>query len=211
MPTLEIIQALIVLLPGFVTTGIVRALFVGAKESEFDKVVGSLIFSFINYTIYAGVLWIWSFFAGRGTTPDIMEMAPKTPLGLIVLSSIAVVTGFAAAFYQTNNGHKWFYKWKITNRSTRQNVWHDFFIDHAKTNIIVNLEDGRRLYGWPQAYSDNPTDASLFLTNADWLVVDEAGEQKSVPVGNGGILITNMMKIASIEVMGTQDAEQTTE
>ncbi len=66
MPTLEIIQALIVLLPGFVTTGIVRALFVGETESDFDKVVKSLIFSFLNYTIYAGVLWFWSLFSGHG-------------------------------------------------------------------------------------------------------------------------------------------------
>lgn len=207
MPTLEIIQALIVLLPGFVTTGIVRALFVGELQSEFDKVVNSLIFSFINYTIYSGVLWIWSLFTGRGVTPTILEMAPKTPSDLITLSLIAVATGFAVAFYQTNNGHKWLYKWKITRRSTRHNVWHDFFIDHAKTYVIVTFEDGRRLYGWPYGYSDNPSEPSLFLTKAEWLIVDEDGEQKRSPISDGGILITQTMKIASIEVMGTSDTE----
>lgn len=193
------------LLPGFVTTGIARALFVSETESEFDKVVKSLIFSFINYTIYAGVLGIWSLFTGRGAAPTILEMAPKTPAGLIVLSLIAVATGFCVAYYQTNNGHKWLYQWKITRRSTRHNVWHDFFIDHAQTYVIVTLEDGRRLYGWPYAYSDSASEPSLFLTQAEWLV-EEDGKQKRTPVGGGGILLTQIMKIASIEVMGTGDA-----
>ncbi len=134
-------------------------------------------------------------------------MAPKTSSGLIALSLIAISTGFAVAFYQTNNGHKWLYKWKITRRSTRQNVWHDFFIDHAKTYVIVTLEDGRRLYGWPYAYSDNSSEPSLFLTQAEWLIADGEGEQKRVPVSDGGILITQTMRIASIEVMGTSDAQ----
>jgi hypothetical protein len=206
VPTLEIVQALIVLLPGFVTTGIARALFVGEVENDFDKVVKSLIFSFVNYTIYAGVLWIWSLLSRTNTTsPTLLEMAPKTPGTLIVLSLIAVATGLVVAFYQTNNGHRTLYRFKITQRSTRQNVWHDFFLDHAKTYIIVNLEDGRRIYGWPYSYSDNPTEPSLFLTKAEWLSVDDEGQEKRISVADGGILLTSVLKIASIEVVGTQD------
>ncbi len=210
MPTLEIVQALIVLLPGFVTTGIVRALFVGASENDFDKVVKSLIFSFVNYTIYAGVLWFWSWFTRTSAAPPtLLEMAPKTPGGLIVLSLIAVAVGLIVAYYQTNNGHRALYRLKITQRSTRQNVWHDFFLDQAKTYVIVNLEDGRRIYGWPYSYSDQPAEPSLFLTRAEWLTTDEDGTEKRIPVADGGILLTAALKIASIEVVGTQDEPET--
>lgn len=190
------------------TTGVIRALFVGETENDSDKVVKSLIFSFVNYTIYAGFLGLWAFFFSRGQNNfNIVEMAPKTPGALVGFSLIALSTGLIMAFYKTNNGHKLLYKPKITKRTPRQNVWRDFFSDHAKTYVIVTFEDGRRLYGWPYAYSDNSAEPSLFLTKAEWLVTDETGEQKRFATGVGGILITQTMKIASIEVMGTDDAE----
>jgi hypothetical protein len=56
--TQDIIKGLMVLLPGFVTAGVIRALFVGETENDFDKVVRSLIYSFIDYTLYTLLVWI---------------------------------------------------------------------------------------------------------------------------------------------------------
>ena len=75
-------------------------------------------------------------------------------------------------------------------------VWFDIFTD-KKTYIIINFENGRRLYGWPEYYSDNPEDKSPFLCQAAW--IDK--EEKHIELDNKGILITPNEKIDTIEFL----------
>ena len=89
---------------------------------------------------------------------------------------------------------KFFRRLKVTDRTSRTNVWFDVFTD-IKSYIIVNFEDGRRLYGWPKYFSDDPNDKSLFLCHAAWIKDD--GEL--IKLDNRGILITPNEKIDTIE------------
>lgn len=125
MPTLDIIQALVVLLPGFVTTGVIRALFVGETENDFDKVIRSLIYALINYSIYAALLGTWFFFKynSGGAVPiysSLQELAPKAPLQLVWLVLISIVVGCIVAFYKNNDGHGFLLRrMRITYRSAQ--------------------------------------------------------------------------------------------
>lgn len=207
MPTLDIIQALVVLLPGFVTTGVIRALFVGETENDFDKVVKSLIYALINYAIYAALLGIWFFFKfhSGGAVPissNLQDLAPKSPLQLVWLVLISVAVGCIVARYKNNDGHGFLLRpLRITFRSARPSIWHDSFVEGTKYHVIVTLEDERRIIGWPVRYSDDVANPSVFLVDAAWL--DEQGQETAV--GNEGILILAPMKIASVEFLRSEE------
>ena len=85
-------------------------------------------------------------------------------------------------------------KFKVTDRTSRANLWFDVFTD-IKSYVIINFEDGRRLFGWPEYFSDDPNDKSLFLCQASWI----DGEGKLIDLDNRGILITPNEKIDTIE------------
>lgn len=200
--TQEIIEGLMVLLPGFVTAGVIRALFVGEMESDFDKVVRSLIYSFIDYVIYALLIWtIRSRSIAKPPHINLPPALPSHPLDLLGLGAVAIAVGLFIAWYKTNDGHRWILRrLRITQRTTRVNVWHDVFHDIRDAWVIVNFADGRRLFGWPTYYNDDAFQPYLFLAHAEWLY-EVDGEIKRLPAGEQGILLLPEMKIASIEFL----------
>jgi uncharacterized membrane protein YjjB (DUF3815 family) len=50
-PTLQALAALLVLLPGFLAAYILQALCVRRRQTELDKIVEALIFSFLIYFV----------------------------------------------------------------------------------------------------------------------------------------------------------------
>jgi len=97
--------------------------------------------------------------------------------------------------------HMKFFRWlKVTDRTSRTNVWFDVFTD-IKSYVIINFEDGRRLYGWPESFSDAPEDKSLFLCHAAWIGHDG----KLIKLDNRGILITPNERIDTIEFVKAKE------
>ena len=58
----------------------------------------------------------------------------------------------------------------------------------------VNLTDGRRLFGWPQYYSNHPEEGLLYLYDAAWI----DGDGQYVDLDAHGILLTRKDDIESI-------------
>lgn len=188
------------MLPGFVTTGIIRALTVSSEDGEFDKVVRALSYSFLNYAIFASI---------RNSKPLLKYLDPETtPLtgssDVALLGVIAVAMGCFVSAYKNNDWHRVLRKIKLTNRSSRPNIWHDSLVEGSKFHVVVTLEDGRRILGWPVRYSDNIENPALYLKEAVWLS-EENGVAKEVPTGNEGILLLAPMKIASVEFLRTEE------
>lgn len=196
MPSPDIFKVLLVLLPGFVTTGVVRALTISREEGEFDKVVRALSYSFINYVILAVVR---SSSATSYLDPAATPLS--RPIDIALLGLIALLMGCLVSAYKNNDWQRALRYLRLTYRSSRFDIWHDcLVVEGSKFHVVVTLEDGRRIMGWMLRYSDGMEKPVLFLKDATWLT--ESGD---IPTANEGILLLEPMKIASVEFSRTEE------
>ena len=57
---------------------------------------------------------------------------------------------------------------RLTRTASRPNEWYDAFY-RTERHVILHLKDGRRLFGWPLLYPQQPERGHIFLTGAEWL------------------------------------------
>ena len=93
---------------------------------------------------------------------------------------------------------------RITRRTSRTSVWHDTFAVEGDRFVVVHLNDGRRLTGYPKWYSTDPSDGFLFLDEPAWIVEAENDSTRDVLIAPGlhGTLL-NREKIHFIEFLPT--------
>lgn len=187
---LELLKVLTVLLPGFVTTGIIHSLCVEEVKTDLDKIVRALVYSFLTYCFLTITRSVISLFHHKQLPSlDVALTIPKNACDVVMLLSIAVILGLVVSLYREHDGHRWLRKLKITSRSTRFKIWHDVFIDKRNCDVALVLKDGRQLFGWPEYYSDDSEDGSIFLTQARWYYYNENNELIDESVPDPGILI----------------------
>lgn len=176
--------ALLILLPGFVSARIARSLSAQAQQSELERVIEALIFSFFTYVIYIAffgtslpIEWEPSFQVHRWRVVFLAGMA----CGLGILWGIVRSKDLALRLLR---------KWKLTERTSRESVWNDVF-SNLEGTAQVGLHDGRNLIGWIGRYSDSGKERSLFIERASW--VSEDGSL--VEIDGEGILLTDKAEI----------------
>jgi hypothetical protein len=193
---LQTLVALLVLLPGFVSSRIARSLSAQGQQSELERVIEALIFSFFNYVIYVVLFgtslpieWLPSFQVHRWRVLFLALMACL--LGLlwgIVRSQDLILRPLRA--------------WGLTERTSRQSVWNDAFLSLEGT-AQVGLKDGRNLIGHISRYSDADGERSLFLERAYW--VGEDGPPIEIP--GKGILLTDKAEIEFVMFLDTETSQ----
>jgi hypothetical protein len=118
---LQTLIALLVLLPGFVSARIVRALSAQGQQSELERVTEALIFSFINYVIYIAcfgsslpIEWSPAFQVHRWRVLFLLIMACSlgTFWGMVRSKDLAMRLLRALG---------------ITERTSRESIWNDVF------------------------------------------------------------------------------------
>lgn len=200
----QALLALLILLPGFVSARISRSISAPSSQSELDRVIEALIFSFFTYVIY--ILWFgdslpvqWSATLG----PDHVQHYSVHVLRfrVIFLSSVAIGLGFAWGTLQYRDIFlSSLRRLGMTDRTNSVSLWNGVFHDLEGT-VQVGLDDGRTVVGWLRRYSDTGEERSLFLEKAAW--VNEAGVRTEIE--GAGILLTDK---AGIEfVMFLEDEE----
>jgi hypothetical protein len=174
------------------------------EQTEVDKVIESLLYSFVVYVLFVSVF-------GRSMPVVLSVQEVKDvkhyslgiqPNSLGQLAILSISLGVLIGVISTNDLSGRFLRMiRATQRTTRSSVWSDVF--HERRGVVlVELGDGRRVMGWVQHYSDDPKEPSLFLQAAAW--VDENGE--NIPIRGSGILITDNLGIRDIEFLdSTQD------
>ncbi len=165
------------LLPGFVSLLVERAILFQPKETALFSTIKALVYSFLNYTIFS--------FTG---------LLVASPWAAIAILVIAVITGLLIGYCKSKDWHmELARKFGLTRTTARPSVWLDIFQDKYSGGtgpyVIVFLKDGRRIYGWPEYYANEYSNGPiLFLTKAEWLYND--GEQeKEIQIPDPGILI----------------------
>lgn len=191
------LQILLILLPGFAAAYIVQRLASRAAQTDLDKVIEALLFSF---AIYGACVLIT-----HGNLPFSIDLTGKEPdvrwdtsklIWLLVLT-LGFALGMTA--YINRDGTRIF-RWSgLTERTSRSSIWNDVFSSEAKDDQIVQVEldGGRSVQGVLRYYSDAAEDCSLYLIQARW--VSPAGEKIEIP--GPGILLTRSAGIRSISFL----------
>ncbi|MBL7075537.1 hypothetical protein ISS37_09910 [candidate division KSB1 bacterium] len=193
MYTFQALQILIFLIPGFISATILDVFIVRKEKKEFGKIIEALIFSMIIYIIYSLI---------SGKSPVVLNQIEKSitysydSKSFLLLGLLSIATPTVLSFLITNDWHMKLARGLLISRKTaRSSVWFDVFCD-IKKHVIVNFENGRRIYGWPMYYSNNPENPYIFLFEPSWVEGD-----KFVDLDLEGILITPEQKIESIEFL----------
>ena len=221
MPTnLIALQILLILLPGFAAGYFVQFLATRRTQSDLERVVESLLFSFVIYFCY---VWL-----NHGQLPFHMVIDPVSKTDTILwdrvqlagLVGITFVVSLALVAYLRFDGNRIFrlfdtthpgllrrFKWlKLTERTTRSSIWNDIFESEAAQDQVlqVELEDGRSVLGVLFYYSDLAEDSALYLKNAAWVSTD--GKETKIAIPGPGILLTKNSGIRSISLLYSRDA-----
>jgi len=189
------IYLLLLLLPGFVSMFVARALAYRPDSQVFDKVLSALVYTFLIHSIYALIF--------NGLTPWILRISEgsltvtlQSKAGLLSFFAIAVSLGVAAGLLENKDWHMKFVRWAhLTSRTSRQSVWMDVFLDKKGSWVTVHLKDGHSVDGWPEYFSDTFTvGPAVFLKQAFWISED----RDPIGIPDPGILI-NGNEIHSIQ------------
>jgi hypothetical protein len=199
--TTEALGVLLLLLPGFSCAFIVQRLAVRPNQTELDKVIEALIFSFFLYLIVSpffsySLPLSWQKRTAQGIEQYTFQL--NWPY-LAALAALALTSGI---LYGANLNHDWLLrllrKLNVTQRTARNSIWNDAFQDIPSSFVLVQLSGDRSIIGYLRYYSDEPEDASLFLEDAAW-IVDEDGAQS--PIEGPGILLTKQAGIESVSFL----------
>jgi len=196
---LEALGVLLVLLPGFCSAYVIQQLCVRRKQTELDKVVEALLFSFLLFLVtlpfFGYALPVsWHPVATKDGTAYTIAFNARY---LWTLFLLAIGVGAVYAVNINRDLALRIFRWiGITERTARYSIWNDVFQDVPLSYLQVELSDGRIVVGYLRYYSDDPEEASIFLEDAAWLTED--GE---IPIDGPGILLTKESRIVFISFL----------
>ncbi len=169
--TLLALQVFLILLPGFSAAYVVQALATRRTQSDLERIIEALVFSFIVYVCYiplnSGKLpfHIVHDPVGKGDDTVLWE-----PTQLTRLAVVTAVFALIAVIYIRFDGNRLFRALRLTERTTRNSIWNDTLESEAFDNqpVQVELADGRNVLGVLLYYSDASEDA-ISLPDAGYL------------------------------------------
>lgn len=170
--------------PGFVTTLIFYWLADVPKPGQFERVVQALICSGLIKLLVGGLmsvfLWVgqWWYVADWSQTVEV-----------IWSTALAVGIGLSLAWFAFNDTlYSRARRLKFTSRnSTLVQEWSWAFLNYGDRYVVLNLQDGRRLMGFPKAWPSDHIKGHFVIEDPYWL----EGESMRSYDGITSVLIAN--------------------
>ena len=153
------LEILLILLPGFTAAYLVQLLATRAKQTDLEKIVEALLFSFSIYVSYSLIrhtgLPVALVSTAHGDTFQFQR------INLVWLVGLTLSFALLMILYVNKDGAR-FFRWaRLTERTSRNSIWNDTFQDvqqqvdpEAGSIVQVELGDGRRVIGAVKFYSD---------------------------------------------------------
>ena len=196
--TAETLTIFAFLIPGFISSLILNAVVVRKDKDNFSKLIEALVFSFLIYVVVSPF---------TTHSPVLLDSIRIDKAGIYPLQynwRVAVPTVILSIFLPLFLGFlitkdlymKLLRRLRVTNKTARDTVWLDVFTDQ-KRYLIVNLSDGRRVFGWPMYFSNTPEEGNLYLYNPSWITEDEG----YIDLGIHGLFLVKADNIDSIEFL----------
>lgn len=198
--TLLALQILLILLPGLSAAYFVQGLATRRLQSDTEKLVEALVFSFVIYVCYMALnhghlpFQVVADATGKGDPSIVWQ-----PAQLGSLAATTAVFALIALVYIRFDGNRLFRLLRLTERTTGNSIWNDIFEHEAIDDqpVQVELGDGRSVLGVLLYYSDSSDEASVYLKDAAW--VDAEGG--TIPIPGPGILLTKSADIRSVSLL----------
>jgi hypothetical protein len=164
----DAVALLTYLLPGFIAAWVFYSFTSHPRPSQFERVVQALIFTFLIQAVVPvarGGLQL------LGST--IMVVRPWDAAAATFTSlTLAILFGTILAYCTNNDSvHKWLRSKGFTTRTSHPSEWYYVFAQKI-TFVILQLKDGRRLYGWPKEWPIEPEKGQFFIMLPSWIQED---------------------------------------
>ncbi len=193
----QALLALLVLLPGFVSARIARSISAPSIQTDTERIIDALIFSFYLYTFYLVLFGATLPFVWNGNPDALSTGIYAIHVNRLRLAFLCISPVILGVIWGTLEHRDMILsvlrKARLTDRTNAVSVWNGTLKEMGGT-VQVGLSDDRNVVGWLQQYSDLGTERSLFLRNAAW--VDAAGVRTEVP--GAGVLLTDQAEIRYI-------------
>ena len=181
----EVVNVLAFLLPGFVAAVIYYSLTSHPKPSAFERVIQALIFTAIIQAVVALL---------PDSIPtaelDIGADAPWDPVWPIAVAAAVALLVVLVVNYDLMHGL--LRRLRITRETSYSSEAYSAFADYARHYVVLHLEGGRRLFGWPTEWPSDPERGHFRITEGEWLTDDGSqpleGEGILVPVDEVGMV-----------------------
>ncbi len=161
----DILALLTQLMPGFLTAWVVYGLTTYTKPSQFERIVQALIYSFIVTALVAVVeslLLLAGRFIQLGTWDHSAEV--------IASGILAIALGLLFSFFMTNDAFfRQARRLRMTSRTPFPSEWYGAFAARPPRYVVLHLDGGRRITGYPMEWPTEPSSGHFKLTDAAWL------------------------------------------
>lgn len=204
--TAETLAIFVYLIPGFISSVILNSVVVRTEKASMKMFIEALVFSFIIYAII-------SIFINQSPVvlcSTVIEQKTYYSTSynssvIIPVFCIAILIPIILGIFITHDWHMKFLRGiRVTNKTARDTVWLDVFTEQRKRKIIVNLSDGRRIFGWPLYYSNTPEEGKLYLYSPAYLLPD--GKIQKLPIH--GLFLVKEDYITSIEFLKLKEEKE---
>ena len=153
------------LLPGFMAAGLFYTLTSHPKASEFERVIQALIFTTL---LKAATILLRVVFVGLGAFVSIGTWTADVELVWSIVLSAPLGLTFAW-LANTDKFHRFARKQGLSSRTSYPSEWYGAFT-RQKRVVILHLNDGRRIYGWPEEWPDQSDKGHFVLDKSEWLL-----------------------------------------
>ena len=163
--TTELFSILKYLLPGFLTAWIYYAFTATPKPSQFERIIQALIFTIF---IQGMVFCLRPLLLEAGKIKSFGHWNESTKLIWSYISSVAL--GFLFSIFANNDKlHALLRLFRITKQTSYHCEWYGAFHDREGCRVVLNLTDGRRIFGYPIEWPSEPSKGHFVLTEAAWI------------------------------------------
>lgn len=196
----DTLQFLQYVLPGFLAAWVFYGLTSHPKPSQFERVVQALILTFIVHVILTlireGLVYV-------GRTIAIRPWDDMANAAWSVM--VALALGATLAFYANNDRfHNWLRGRGFTTRTSHPSEWFSV-LSKTVTFVVLHLDDGRRLYGWPKEWPIDPDAGQFYIMQPSW--IGEDGNVIELPQTEG--VLIRSKDIHWVEFVEMTEGQQT--
>lgn len=160
----DFVLLLTYLLPGFLAAWVFYGLTSHPKPSQFERVVQALVFTFIIQALVPLCRWVLE------QVGQVLPIRPwdTTADGLTSLV-LAITFGCVLAYFTNKDSiHGRLRRFGFTTRTSHPSEWY-CVLSEKVTFVILHLQDGRRLYGWPKEWPVVPDVGQFYIMLPSWI------------------------------------------
>ncbi|WP_075285907.1 DUF6338 family protein [Xanthomonas campestris] len=165
----EATPLLMFLLPGFLSAWIFYGLTSHPKPSQFERTVEALVFTFVVQGA-TKILKMGLIAAGQTLSVGNWTSDTQTIWSIVVAGALGV--GVAAAVNK-DTFHSWLRRQGFTSRTSHPSEWF-CILDSNPAYVILQLQDGRRLTGWPKEWPVSPSSGQFYVQQPAWITEEGA-------------------------------------